>query len=152
MSEQTPGPDDVSGEVDDRARSVELPTEGGEQVIAQQNMGADEATGSGEWPSPGAAPTGPAPGTAPEEAEAASRREQAPPRPPPPGSASQDDRQQDGRTGGDAGPARAADLGTDGEGEAGTDESFNRVLDSDPVAGGSQAVPRDEDPVDPSPG
>ena len=152
MSEQTPAPDEARGGADDRARSVALPTEDGEQVITQQNVGAEDVDGSGEWPSPGAEPTAPAPGTTPEGAQAASRREQAPPQPPPPGSASQGERLQDGRTAGDRGPARGADVPAEAEAEGGAPESFRQVLESDPVAGGSQAEPGVDDAVDTSPG
>ncbi|MDQ3679697.1 MAG: hypothetical protein M3378_03975, partial [Actinomycetota bacterium] len=92
---------------------------------------------SGEWPSPQAAPAGPAPGTTPEGAQAASRREQAPLQPPPGGSASQDEQQQDATGGGDRGPAR----------NASPTESFNQVLGTDPVAGGSQSAPAGDEPA-----
>jgi len=70
---------DEEGEVEKRARSVPLPTEDdGERVIAQQNAGPDPEAGGGEWPSPQAPATGPAPGTTPEGSQAASRRAQAP--------------------------------------------------------------------------
>ncbi len=128
--------------MDDRARSVTLPSDDGEQVIAQQNVGPGSEDGSGEWPSPGAEPTGPAPGTTAEGAQAASRREQAPLRRPSAGSASQADQQQDGTTGGDRGPARGDD----------PPESFEPALRVDPVAGGSQSAPDEDDEVDTSPG
>ena len=66
-------------EPDTRAKSVALPIEEGDRVVAQQNVGAEGSAGSGEWPEPDAEPTGPSPGTTPEGAQAASRREQAPP-------------------------------------------------------------------------
>jgi hypothetical protein len=133
---------DRSDEVDDRARSVTLPTDEGEDVIAQQNVGPESEDGSGEWPSPVAEPAGPAPGTTPEGAQAASRREQAPLRRPSADSASQADQQQDASTAGDRGPARRDD----------PPESFNEVLGADPVAGGSQSEPDEKDEVDTSPG
>ena len=141
MAEETEG-EETEG-VEKRARSVALPTdEGGQQVITQQNAGPESEGGGGEWPSPEAEPSGPAPGTTPEGAEAASRREQAPPQPPPAGaSASQDEQQQDATEGGDQGPARSgAPTG-----------SFKQALRADPVAGGSQSAPADDDPVDTSP-
>ena len=70
---------DRSDEVDDRARSVPLPGEEGDYVVAQQNTGPSSEDGSGEWASPQSPPTGPAPGTTPEGAQAASRRSQARP-------------------------------------------------------------------------
>ncbi len=132
---------DRSDEEDDRARSVTLPTEEGEQVIAQQNVGTG-SEGGGEWPSPQAEPTGPAPGTTPDGAQAASRRQQAPLRRPSPESASQGDQQQDATTAGDRGPARGDE----------PTESFRETLRADPVAGGSQSAPGEEDQVDTSPG
>lgn len=135
---------DRSDEVDDRARSVALPADEGEHVIAQQNVGPESEDGSGEWPSPGAEPAGPAPGTTPEGAQAASRREQAPLRRQSADSASQADQQQDASTAGDRGPARRDDDDPPA--------SFDEVLRADPVAGGSQAVPGEDDEVDTSPG
>jgi hypothetical protein len=82
MSDQPLDEPTQSEEIDTRAKSVPLPSEEGDRVVAQQNLGAEEAGGSGEWPSPHAAPTGPAPGTTPEGAQAASRRDQAPGRRP----------------------------------------------------------------------
>lgn len=133
---------DRSDEVDDRARSVAIPTDEGEQVIAQQNVGPGSEDGSGEWPSPGAEPTGPAPGTTPEGAQAASRRAQAPLRRSSEESSSQADQQQEARTAGDRGPARGDERS----------ESFERALSVDPVAGGSQSAPGEDDQVDTSPG
>jgi hypothetical protein len=127
-----------------QARSVALPTEeGGEEVIAQQNSGPESEGGSGEWPSPQAAPTGPAPGTTPEGAEAASRRDQAPPQHPPPGASASagQAQQQDATEAGDQGPART-DVSS---------ATFKDVLDADPVASGSRSAPKDDDPVDPNP-
>ncbi len=49
---------------DDRVTSVPLPTnvgDGADRVIAQQNQSPEVAAGGGEWPSPHAPPTGPAP-------------------------------------------------------------------------------------------
>ena len=58
--------DETAG-VEKQAKSVALPAEdGGEQVIAQQNAGPEAESGSGEWPSPATAATGPAPGTTPD--------------------------------------------------------------------------------------
>lgn len=110
-------------------------------MIAQQNMGAEGAVGSGEWPSPDATPTGPSPGTTPEGAQDASRREQAPPMPPPAGTASQPELQQDASSAGDRGPTRTADTAAGREGPHHPPESFKPVLDADPISGGSQAVP-----------
>ena len=143
-------------ETDKRTESVALPTEdeeeGGEHVVAQQNVGPDpHRRGQGEWPSPQAEPTGPAPGTTPEGAQAASRRDQAGPQRPPAGSASQPHQQQDATTGGDRGPARGADLEGD-DGGAGRPEPFKDVLESDPVGGGSQAAPEEGERPDPHPG
>lgn len=46
--------------------SVPLPTEEGDDVvIGQQSVGAEEAIGGGEWPSPDAPATGPSPGPGP---------------------------------------------------------------------------------------
>ena len=143
MADQTPTPGQAGDEVvDDRARSVPLPTDEGEQVVAQQNAGPEAEAGTDEWPSPQSPPTGPAPGTTPEGAQAASRRGQAPPQRPGAQSASQGDQQQDATAAGDRGPARLGD----------PPESFEEVLSADPVAGGSQSVPGDDDPVDTSPG
>ena len=129
--------------VDERAKSVPLPTDDGEErVVAQQNAGPETEAGSGEWPSPQAAPSGPAPGTTPEGAQAASRRQQAPPQAPAATSASQGEQQQDASQGGDRGPARTG----------AAPASFDEALHSDPVAGGSQAAPGDDDAVDTSPG
>ena len=139
-------------QTDKRAESVALPTEEGEEVIAQQNVGPDpDRSGQGEWPSPRATPSGPAPGTTPEGAQAASRRDQAGPQRPPVGSASQPHQQQDATTGGDRGPARSADLEGD-DGGAGPPEPFKDVLESEPVGGGSQAAPEEGERPDPHPG
>ncbi len=134
--------DDIDG-VEKQAKSVALPTdEDGEQVIAQQNVGPESESGSGEWPSPQSASSGPSPGTTPEGAQAASRREQAPPRPRPGrGSVSQDAHQQGGGGGGDRGPARGSEGPT----------SFNEALEADPLAGGSRSAPGDDEAVDPNP-
>lgn len=142
MADQASTSDQVSDEADDRARSVPLPADEGEQVITQQNVGPESEAGTGEWPSPQAPATGPAPGTTPEGSQAASRREQAPPQRPSADSASQGDQQQDASTGGDRGPARNTD----------PPESFERILHADPETGGSQSAPRGEDQVDTSPG
>ena len=128
----------------DRARTVPLPTDEGEQVIAQTNVGAESSLGSGEWPSPKAPPTEPAPGTSPEGAQAASRRQQAPPQAPSPGSASQDDQQQDASSGGDRGPARTADADSHDESEGDRPPTFKQALAVDPLAAGAQATPRDD--------
>jgi hypothetical protein len=130
--------------VEKRARSVSLPDEdGAERVVAQQNAGPEARSGSGEWPSPEAAASGPAPGTTPEGAEAASRREQAPPQhPPPEATASQGDQAQDATEGGDRGPARTEAPPT----------SISEALNADPLVGGSSSAPGDDDPVETSPG
>ena len=136
--------DETAG-VEKQAKSVALPAEdGGEQVIAQQNAGPEAESGSGEWPSPATAATGPAPGTTPDGAQAASRRDQASPQQPSPeGSASQDDLRQDASEGGDRGAARTA--GTDSP-------PIRDALSAEPVASGSSSVPDDDDPVQTSPG
>jgi hypothetical protein len=55
---------------DDKVRSVPLPTEDGDVVVAQENMNPKVSMGGGEWPDPDSPPTGPAPGVAnPEGAE-----------------------------------------------------------------------------------
>ena len=53
-------PDPHEGKV----RSVPLPVDDGEVVVAQENMGPEVARGGGEWPPPDVPPEGPAPGTA----------------------------------------------------------------------------------------
>ncbi len=63
--------DDDPNPHDDTVKSVPLPTEEGDVVVAQENQGAEVALGGGEWPSPKAPPTGPAPGVAPDRDEAA---------------------------------------------------------------------------------
>ncbi len=133
---------DRSDEADDRARSVVLPTEDGDQVVTQQNVGPESEEGGGEWPSLRAEPTGPAPGISPEEAQAASRRDQAPQGRPSTASSSQADLQQDASAAGDRGPARTT----------GRTEPFKDALGADPVAGGSQSAPADDDQVEDSPG
>lgn len=140
--------EELAGERDERAQTVPLPGDDGDHVIGQQTVGAQAVIGGGEWPSPHAPPTGPAPGTADEGESAADRRAEAPPRRPPEGSASQPDRQQDGTGGGDRGAARHTDLAGDGEAEIDPPEGFKEVLEGDRVTGGSQSVP----PDDPGPG
>lgn len=134
---------DRSDEVDDRATSVPLPTEDGDQMIAQQNVGPESEEGSGEWPSTRREPTAPAPGITPEGTQAASRRDQSPPAPPSTGSASQPDQQQDASTAGDRGPARSPSDRT---------ESFKDALGADPISGGSQSAPAEDDQVETTPG
>ena len=63
--------DDDRNPDDDVARSVPLPTDEGDVVIAQENQSAEVALGGGEWPSPKAPPAEPAPGVAPDREEAA---------------------------------------------------------------------------------
>ena len=109
---------------DDAVTSVPLPTnvgDGADRVIAQQNQNPEVATGGGEWPSPEAPPTGPAPGTA--DGAAAS---------PPGGAGSGPDRRPE---------SPAADD------EDGSFPPLREVLETDPVASGSQSVlDDDEDP------
>lgn len=60
---------------EDKVRSVPLPgdeeDEDEDVVIAQENQSAEVAAGGGEWPSPKAPSTGPAPGAEPDREEAA---------------------------------------------------------------------------------
>ena len=152
MANEQPGEDVPPEQEEKQVRTVDLPGEEGNEVVVQQNVGPDAEWGQGEWPSPTTEPTGPATGTTPEGAQAASRREQAAPQPPAAGSATQPDLQQDGTTGGDRGPARSSDVGIGPAGEVDPPASLRDALDADPQAGGSQATPHEDDEVDPHPG
>lgn len=123
----------------DSVRSVPLPGEDGDEVIAQQNMSPEVAAGGGYWPSPTAPPAGPSPGTVDDGAEAARRRAEEPFRQPPAGSSSQPDQQQDATTAGDRGPARSAYTEPGDEADQRT-PMLKDVLDADPVTGGSRSV------------
>lgn len=132
---------------DDSVRSVPLPGEDGDEVIAQQNNSPEVAAGSGRSPSPTAPPTGPAPGTVDGGAEAAGRRADEAFRQPPPGTASQPDQQQDAARAGDRGPARSGytEAGDEGEAEQ-RSPLLKDVLDADPLAGGSGSAAPDAGP------
>jgi hypothetical protein len=55
--------EDVQPDPEERLYSSEpLETEEGTIVIQQQNVGAEEELGGGEWPDPHTAPRDPAPG------------------------------------------------------------------------------------------
>lgn len=56
---------------EDKVRSVPLPTEEGDVVVAQENLSPEVAAGGGEWPDPDTPPRGPAPGSAGPEGEEA---------------------------------------------------------------------------------
>ena len=60
--------------VDEEVRSVPLETEDGEVVVAQENTGADNMAGGGEWPDPKSPPREPARGAVAEDREAIERR------------------------------------------------------------------------------
>lgn len=137
--------DDPPDPHDDKVASVPLPTEGTDEVIEQENQSPEVALGGGEWPSPATAPTGPAPGTEGAGHGPSSRRPGQPISTPPPGSASQPELQQDGSAGGDRGPARADDAGPSGGDEPGRFPPIKDTLAVDPVAGGSQSVPDEDD-------
>lgn len=125
-------------------RSVPLPGEDGDEVIAQQNQSAEVAAGGGDRPSPTAPPTGPAPGTVDGGAEAARRRDDEPFRQPPAGTASQPHQQQDASAAGDRGPARSADTDADHGAEADQPSSLLKdALEADRVAGGSRSTAPD---------
>lgn len=142
MADQTTDPHD------DKVRSVPLPSNSADAVdgvVEQENQNPEVALGGGEWPSPDAPPTGPAPGTA-EEGPNRERPAGQPIAGPPPGSASEPGLQQDGRSAGDRGPARAGDAGLSGGEEPGEFPPMKDALEADPVAAGSQAVaPAEED-------
>lgn len=130
---------------DDKVRSVPLPGEGPDEVVAQENMSPQVGRGGGEWPSPAADPTGAAPGTA---GDGPGRRRRATGEAvegPPPGSASQPDLKQDATEGGDRGPARTGEAAPSAGHGAGEFPAMKDVLAVDPVAGGSRSAPADED-------
>lgn len=128
-----------------KTETVPLPGEEGTEMIAQQNASGESSTGGGEWPTPSAPPTGPAPGTTPEGEALAARRGEEPPKPPPAGSASQDDQRQDAGTGGDRGPARSADTASGAEAAVEPPAMFKEVLEADRVAGGSRSGEPEEE-------
>ena len=104
---------------DDLVTSVPLPTnvgDGADKVIAQQNQSPEVGAGGGEWPSPDAPPTGPAPGTA--------------------GDAKQD-------TG--PGPDRHPDSPA-AEDEDGAFPPLREALEADPVPAGTQTGTRADQP------
>lgn len=140
MADHTTDPHDA------KVRTVPLPADdagGGERVIAQENHSPEVAVGSGEWPSTGAPPSGPAPGTV-AGSGGADHRPGDRPDGPPPGSAATPGLQHDGRAAGDGGPARLGDAGPAGEEEPARFPPVRDVLDADPVAGGSRSVPDDD--------
>ena len=53
-TDDTDAPEDV--------KSIDLDTDDGTEVIAQQNVGSEESEGGGEWPDPRTPPQPPAPG------------------------------------------------------------------------------------------
>jgi hypothetical protein len=103
---------------DDRVTSVPLPTNvgaGADKVVAQQNQSPEVAEGSGEWPSPDAPPTGPAPGTTTDASHAAG-----------------------------TGPERRPESPASGD-EDGSFPPLKDALEANAVTGGSQAVLDEDD-------
>lgn len=99
---------------DDKVRTVPLPADGGERVIAQENQSAEVAIGGGEWPSPDEPPTGPAPGDAVSRPAGSSR-----------------------------GPDRLSDEAI-ADDDDNAFPGMRDVLEADPVAGGSKSVSAEE--------
>ena len=121
----SPGMDETTSDPRvDTVTSVPLPTnvgDGADKVIAQQNQNPEVAAGGGEWPSPEAPPSGPAPGTAKDGAVIV-----------------------DEHIG--SGPDRRPESPA-AEDEDGSFPPLREALDADVVAGGSQSVlDEDEEP------
>jgi hypothetical protein len=110
----------------------------------QPEAGVDNLQGGGEFPSPDAPPTGPAPGTDPQRRQEIEESRQGDPMDRS-GSSTADEVDQTGVERSGTGAARVTEAAVDDAGEATSPpHGYKEALERDPVLGGSGSAPRTE--------